>query len=181
LLKKVGARASCRAACLRLCHAVVMRCAAGPRLACGSRVPSCKPLRRPAAGRRVTYSAPPPPLRPEQAAAGAKVAVKDAVKGGSTMVAKVAEADVKGTARRLANKVAERAEGGNFALVEEIPEVEAAMVNLKQTDTAYRELLAVLREAFVAQGRAVARQLRVANRAEVIGRDIESEAVSHGP
>ena len=94
------------------------------------------------------------------------------------MVAKVAEADVKGTARRLANKVAERAEGGNFALVEELPEVEAAMVNLKQTDTAYRELLAVLREAFVAQGRAVSRQLRVANRAEVIGRDIEGEAVS---
>ena len=52
------------------------------------------------------------------------------------------------------------------------------MVNLKQTDTAYRELLAVLREAFVAQGRAVSRQLRVANRAEVIGRDIEGEAVS---
>lgn len=52
------------------------------------------------------------------------------------------------------------------------------MVNLKQTDTAYRELLAVLREAFVAQGRAVARQLRVANRAEVIGRDIESESVN---
>jgi len=75
-------------------------------------------------------------------------------------------------------KVAERAEGGNFALVEELPEVESAMVNLKQTDQAYRELLAVLREAFVAQGRAVSRQLRVANRAEVIGRDIEGEAVS---
>lgn len=113
----------------------------------------------------------------KKAAASAKVLAKDAVKGGSTMMAKVAEADVKGTAKRLANKVAERAEGGNFALVEELPEVEAAMVNLKQTDTAYRELLAVLREAFVAQGRAVSRQLRVANRAEVIGRDIEGEAV----
>jgi len=38
--------------------------------------------------------------------------------------------------------------------------------------------MAVLREAFVAQGRAVSKQLRVANRAEVIGRDIESESVS---
>lgn len=113
----------------------------------------------------------------KKAAASAKVMAKDAVKGGSNMVAKVAEADLQGTARRLANKVAERAEGGNFALVEELPEVEAAMVNLKQTDTAYRELLAVLREAFVSQGRAVSKQLRVANRAEVIGRDIEGEAV----
>ncbi len=102
---------------------------------------------------------------------------KDAVKGGSKMVQKVAAADMQGTARRLANKVAERAEGGGLALVEELPEVEAAMVNLKQTETAYRELLAVLREAFVAQGRSVTRQLRVANRAEVIGRDIEGETV----
>ena len=103
---------------------------------------------------------------------------KDAVKGGSKIVSKVAETDVQGTARRLANKVAERAEGGGLVLVEELPEVEAAMVNLKQTDTAYRELLAVLREAFVAQGRSVSRQLRVANRAEVIGRDIEGETVA---
>jgi hypothetical protein len=112
-----------------------------------------------------------------QAAASAKVLAKDAVKGGSKMVQKVAAADMQGTARRLANKVAERAEGGGLALVEELPEVEAAMVNLKQTETAYRELLAVLREAFVAQGRSVTRQLRVANRAEVIGRDIEGETV----
>ena len=113
-----------------------------------------------------------------KAAASAKVIAKDAGKGVSTIAAKVAQADVGASARRLANKVAERAEGGNFALVEELPEVESAMVNLKQTDQAYREVLAVLREAFVAQGRAVSRQLRVANRAEVIGRDIEGEAVS---
>lgn len=109
--------------------------------------------------------------------ASAKVLAKDAVRGGSSMVAKVAETDLKSSAKRFANKVAERAEGANLTLVEELPEVEAAMVNLKQTDLAYRELLAVLRDGLGAQGRAVSRQLRVANRAEVIGRDIEGEAV----
>ena len=112
-----------------------------------------------------------------QVTASAKVLAKDAVRGGSSMVAKVAETDLKSSAKRFANKVAERAEGASLTLVEELPEVEAAMVNLKQTDVAYRELLAVLRDALAAQGRAVSRQLRVANRAEVIGRDIEGEAV----
>lgn len=45
----------------------------------------------------------------------------------------------------------ERAEGSQFTLVEDLPEVESAMVNLKQTEAAYRELLAVLKDAFVAQ------------------------------
>jgi hypothetical protein len=56
-------------------------------------------------------------------------------------------------------------------------QVESAMVNLKQTDTAYWELLAVLKDSFIAQSRATSRQLRVANRADVIGRDLESENV----
>jgi len=111
----------------------------------------------------------------KKAAASAKVLAKDAVKGGSSLVSKVAETDVKSTARRLTNKVMEKAEGSQFTLVEELPEVESAMVNLKQTDAAYRELLAVLKESFIAQGKAVARQQRVANRAEVIGRDLEGE------
>ncbi|KAJ1496299.1 hypothetical protein T484DRAFT_1923935 [Baffinella frigidus] len=113
----------------------------------------------------------------KKAAANAKVAMRDVAKGGSTMVAKLSETDMKGSARRMTNKVLERAEGGNFTLVEEIPEVESAMVNLKQTDTAYWELLAVLKDSFIAQSRAVSRQLRVANRAEIIGRDLESEQV----
>mmetsp|Transcript_9582 Transcript_9582/g.22716 ORF Transcript_9582/g.22716 Transcript_9582/m.22716 type:complete len:296 (-) Transcript_9582:280-1167(-) len=113
----------------------------------------------------------------KKAAASAKVMAKDAVKGGSNLVSKVAETDVKSTARRFTNKVMERAEGSQFTLVEDLPEVESAMVNLKQTEAAYRELLAVLKDAFVAQGRAVIRQQRVANRAEVIGRDLEGEEV----
>lgn len=49
----------------------------------------------------------------------------------------------------------------NFVNVEELPEVESAMLNLKQTDVAYRELLAVMLEAFVAQARAGNLQVRL--------------------
>ena len=59
----------------------------------------------------------------KKAAASAKVMARDVTKGSSNIVAKVSEADMKGVARRMTNKVLERAEGGNFALVEEIPEV----------------------------------------------------------
>eukprot|EP00286_Rhodomonas_abbreviata_P021214 CAMPEP_0181310182 /NCGR_PEP_ID=MMETSP1101-20121128/12448_1 /TAXON_ID=46948 /ORGANISM="Rhodomonas abbreviata, Strain Caron Lab Isolate" /LENGTH=223 /DNA_ID=CAMNT_0023416791 /DNA_START=184 /DNA_END=852 /DNA_ORIENTATION=- len=113
----------------------------------------------------------------KKAAASAKVMARDAVKGSSTLVAKVSETDVKSTAKRFTNKVMERAEGAGFALVEELPEVESAMLNLKASDAAYRELLAVLKEALVAQQRAVHRQVRVANRAEVLGRDLEAPPV----
>ncbi len=41
-------------------------------------------------------------------------------------------------ARFVGSQVMERAEGSQFTLVEELPEVETAMVNLKQTDAAYR-------------------------------------------
>jgi len=113
----------------------------------------------------------------KKAALNAKVLAKDAVKGGSNLVSKVTETDVKSTAKRFTNKVMERAEGANFALVEELPEVESAMVNLKQTETAYKELLAVLKDSFVSQTRSCGKQLRVANRAEVIGRDLEGETI----
>ena len=54
----------------------------------------------------------------------------------------------------------ERAEGSGFTLVEELPEIENAMANLKQTEAAYKELLAVLREAFSAQVHVVSKQVR---------------------
>ena len=59
----------------------------------------------------------------KKAAANAKVMARDVAKGGSNMMTKMSETDVKGSARRMTNKVLERAEGGNFSLVEEIPEV----------------------------------------------------------
>lgn len=109
-----------------------------------------------------------------KAAASVKVLAKDAMQGTASLVNKVQETDVQGVARRLTHKVMEKADS-NFANVEELPEVESAMLNLKQTDAAYRELHAVLLDSFVAQARASNRQLRAANRADVIGRDIEGE------
>jgi len=112
----------------------------------------------------------------KKASASVKVLAKDAVQSTATLVNKVAETDVQGVARRLQHKVMEKADA-NYANVEELPEVESAMLNLKQTDQAYRELHAVLLETFVAQCKAANRQLRAANRAQVIGLDLETEAV----
>ena len=86
---------------------------------------------------------------------------------------KVLETDVKEAATRLTNKVMEKVEGSNFKLIETLPAVENAILTIKQTDSVYRELLASLKESFVAQTRAASRQLKAANRADVIGRDIE--------
>ncbi|EKX46828.1 hypothetical protein GUITHDRAFT_107186 [Guillardia theta CCMP2712] len=113
----------------------------------------------------------------KRAAAGAKVLARDAMKGGTQVVHKMSEVDVKGAAKRLTQKVMERAEGSGFTLVEELPEIENAMANLKQTEAAYKELLAVLREAFSAQVHVVSKQLRVANKVEVIGSDLEAMEV----
>uniref|UniRef100_A0A7S0W645 BAR domain-containing protein n=1 Tax=Hemiselmis tepida TaxID=464990 RepID=A0A7S0W645_9CRYP len=112
----------------------------------------------------------------KKATASVKVMAKDAVQSTASLVHKVAETDVQGVARRLQHKVMEKADA-NYANVEELPEVESAMLNLKQTDQAYRELHAVLLETFVAQSKAASRQLRAANRAQVIGLDLETEAV----
>lgn len=108
-----------------------------------------------------------------------QVLAKDAVKGGSTLVSKVLETDVKETANRLTNKVMEKVEGSNFKLVETLPAVENAILSIKQTDAIYRELVLSLKDSFVSQTRAATRQLKAANRADVIGRDIEDGR--HGP
>ena len=100
------------------------------------------------------------------------------MKGGSSLVSMVLETDVKETANRLTNKVMEKVEGSNFKLVETVPAVENAILSIKQTDTIYRELVAALKDSFAAQARAATRQLKAANRADVIGRDIEDG--SHG-
>ena len=109
----------------------------------------------------------------KRAAAGVKVLAKDAVKSGSTLVTKVMETDVKDAATRLTHKMMEKVEGSKFKLVETVPSVENAILSIKQTDQVYRELLVVLKEAFVSQTRAAGKQLKAANRADVIGRDIE--------
>jgi hypothetical protein len=62
---------------------------------------------------------------------------KDAISNTASLVNKVAETDVQGTARRLTNKVMEKADS-NFTNCEELPEVESAMLNLKQTNACYR-------------------------------------------
>eukprot|EP00285_Hemiselmis_virescens_P008695 CAMPEP_0173384446 /NCGR_PEP_ID=MMETSP1356-20130122/7014_1 /TAXON_ID=77927 ORGANISM="Hemiselmis virescens, Strain PCC157" /NCGR_SAMPLE_ID=MMETSP1356 /ASSEMBLY_ACC=CAM_ASM_000847 /LENGTH=290 /DNA_ID=CAMNT_0014339793 /DNA_START=45 /DNA_END=917 /DNA_ORIENTATION=- len=115
----------------------------------------------------------------KKATASVKVMAKDAMQGTASLVHKVSETDVQGVARRLTHKVMEKADS-SYTNVEELPEVESAMLNLKQTDQAYRELHAVLLESFVAQSKAASRQLRAANRADVIGRDLETEAVGGG-
>ena len=102
-----------------------------------------------------------------------QVLAKDAVKGGSTLVSKVLETDVKETASRLTNKVMEKVEGSNFKLIETLPAVENAILSIKQTNLVYRELVISLKESFASQTRAATRQLKAANRADVIGRDIE--------
>jgi hypothetical protein len=101
------------------------------------------------------------------------VLAKDAVKSGSSIVSKVMETDLQEAASRLTNKVMEKVEGSNFKLVETLPAVENAILSIKQTDAVYRELVVTLKESFASQTRAATRQLKAANRADVIGRDVE--------